>query len=231
MIAALGGPSYCTLSGSSGVVLRIAGQSSHKPRHYTASFARYFLGSLGGSLHGQETSDVCDCTRHKNISYETVVELRDGQWSIVTYEDGKPLAGGGVTDYPFARGYQIGLIVINWWVKTFGPKDSPALPADLASARATWLSRAAHKLLTEVPDRSDQLAALRMLSSDYDIEGLESAAFPSTKAASWTASASQTLERAIPEESRPLAVAVLVEMITGVRGVAPATQGLSAAAP
>ena len=150
----------------------------------------------------------------REYSYETVVRLEDGKWTVETTK-----RDGGTPSselYPFLRGHEIGLIIINWWTKAFATGDTP-LPKDVAGARATWLSRAAHKLLTEVGDYHRQVAALQILGSSSNIKLDIIGGTPDLKAAQWATQANQTLERSLPPEDRARAVELLIELITGLR--------------
>jgi hypothetical protein len=147
----------------------------------------------------------------KDITYETTVRLRDGKWSV------KTTGGSGwqvsIENYPAARAGEIALAVINWWHATFYSATTLPLAKEIASARATWLSRTSHKLLTEVPEHTEQLAALQMLASSYAIPFVPVGAIPTLKSATWATAANHHLERALSEDHRRGAVILLLEMI------------------
>ena len=151
----------------------------------------------------------------KNISYETIVRFQDGLWSVET----KAIAVGYRVndDYPMARGYEIGLAVMNWWVENYFLPPLAPVEQNVATARAVWLTRAAHKLLTEVGDSAEQVAALQILASNYELSLSQRGAAPTLKGANWATAAHRHLERDIPEAERQRAVALLAELVTGER--------------
>jgi hypothetical protein len=144
----------------------------------------------------------------KNYAYETVVTLKNGEWSAKT--DGGDLQ----TYYAEALAAVIALRVINWWEQTYMTM-SATLPPVTARARASWTTRAAHKLLTEVPLGPDQIAVLHVLAANYGLPLLRAAPAPSLRGAEWATAANRHLEREIPEPFRQGAVELLVVLITG----------------
>ncbi|MGH7333789.1 MAG: hypothetical protein ACREKS_13820 [Candidatus Rokuibacteriota bacterium] len=144
-----------------------------------------------------------------SVDYETVVRLEGGKWSVETTPS--------YHDYGNARAGEIALVVINWWHDTYGIEGEPALKQAVAVARASWLNRAAHKLLTEVGEYAEQIGALNILASTYGLILPSAGAAPTLKGANWATAAHRHLERDVPEVHRRRAVALLVEMITGYR--------------
>lgn len=148
----------------------------------------------------------------RNIRYETFVRLEEGKWLIDTKHDGHPAHD----DYPLACAYRVGFAVINWWIGAYSVDAAP-LPSEVAAPRAAWLARSAHKLLTEVGEYPDQLAALGILASTYHLGPLPTGLSPSLKGAQWASNAHRYLERDVPEAERCRTLVLLVEMITGSR--------------
>ena len=165
-----------------------------------------------------ESASVTSCLaratfKPKSDRYVTVVRLDNGEWTITTTKnDGKPPSS---EHYPHLRGHELGLRVINWWTKAFSLAEPPPLPKEIVTIRATWITRAAHKLLTEVGDASRQLAALQILGKNYGLEVV--GGVHDLKGAQWAIQANQNLERTVPAELRAGAVALLIEVMTGIR--------------
>jgi hypothetical protein len=149
----------------------------------------------------------------REYTYDTVVRFKDGKWSVETTWNGQSVRD----NYPIARGYEIANAVINWWFENYYSETVAPLPKQIAVARATWLTRAVHKLQTEVGDYEEQIAALQILASPYGLTPLEAGKPPSLKGANWATAAHRALERDIPEPERRRAVALLIEIMIGSR--------------
>lgn len=157
----------------------------------------------------------------KDIRYETVVRLDDGKWIV----DTKTSKGYNTSDehYPQARGHQIALAVINWWLDAFYVSSSAVVDDAVANTRATWISRTTHKLLTEVGEYCDQVAALQILATSYNVRMSSKGTLPSLKGANWATASNRFLEISVPEPQRRAAVALLVEIITGLKEPRPSS--------
>jgi len=144
----------------------------------------------------------------KNISYEARILLENGEWKVTV---------DGWDNYPVAAAGEVALGVINWWFKTFWMAETSSLPPEVASPRALWLTRAAHKLLTEVGEHSDQIAALQILASNYQLALSLNGTGANIKGAAWATAANRHLEKDIPEPERRRAVALLIDVVMGIK--------------
>ena len=149
----------------------------------------------------------------RGYHYQVRVSLMDGHWNVETSTNNGDWPENDHS--PIAFGEKIGLAVINWWWANQLDGLANVLPLEVAHARATWLARSAHKLLTEVGDDADRISALQILASTYSFRCSRAGGSPNVRAATWAASANYHLERDLPLDARARAVALLVELITG----------------